>query len=148
MYHHTQLLADLVESGKLTPKHELAQPVTYHDSCYLGRHNGEYEAPRKLIEALPNVTFVEMPRSGRQSFCCGAGGGHMWVEETQGRRINHLRSEEAQSTGASIVGTNCPFCVQMFDDGLAAAEPDESKRAKAMDLAELLELTVIGKRDG
>jgi hypothetical protein len=66
----------------------------------------------------------------------------MFVEETQGRRINHLRSEEAQSTGAAIVGTNCPFCVQMFDDGLAAVEPDEGKRAKAMDLAELLELTV------
>jgi Fe-S oxidoreductase/nitrate reductase gamma subunit len=144
VYHHTQVLADLVEAGRLTPKHELAQEVTYHDSCYLGRHNGEYEAPRRLIEALPNVTFVEMPRSGRQSFCCGAGGGHMFVEETQGRRINHLRSEEAQSTGASVVGTNCPFCVQMFDDGLAAVEPDEGKRAKAMDLAELLELTVLG----
>jgi Fe-S oxidoreductase len=93
---------------------------------------------------LPNVSFVEMPRNGRQSFCCGAGGGHMFIEETQGPRINHLRSEEAQSTGAQIVGTNCPFCVQMFDDGLAAMEPDESKRAKAMDLAELLELTVLG----
>jgi Fe-S oxidoreductase len=147
VYHHTQLLADLVEAGRLTPKHELAQQITYHDSCYLGRHNGEYKAPRKLIEALPNVQFVEMPRNQRQSFCCGAGGGHMWVEETQGRRINHMRSEEAQSTGASIVGTNCPFCVQMFDDGLAAVEPDETRRAKAMDLAELLELTVIGRQD-
>jgi Fe-S oxidoreductase/nitrate reductase gamma subunit len=146
VYHHTQLLADLVEAGKLTPKHDLAQQVTYHDSCYLGRHNGEYQAPRKLIEALPNVQFVEMPRNQRQSFCCGAGGGHMFVEETKGKRINHLRAEEAQSTGAAIVGTNCPFCVQMFDDGLAAAEPDESKRAKAMDLAELLELTVIGRK--
>ena len=145
VFHHTQLLADLVEAGRLTPKTELAQQVTYHDSCYLGRHNGEYEAPRKLIEALPNVSFVEMPRNGRQSFCCGAGGGHMFIEESQGRRINHLRSEEAQSTGAQIVGTNCPFCVQMFDDGLASAEPDESKRARAMDLAELLELTVLGR---
>jgi Fe-S oxidoreductase len=144
VYHHTQLLADLVGAGRLTPKTELAQKVTYHDSCYLGRHNGEYEAPRKLIEALPNVSFVEMPRNGRQSFCCGAGGGHMFIEETQGSRINHLRSEEAQSTGAQIVGTNCPFCVQMFDDGIAAVEPDESKRARAMDLAELLELTVLG----
>jgi len=144
VYHHTQLLSDLVEAGRLTPKTELAEQVTYHDSCYLGRHNGEYEAPRKLIEALPNVSFVEMPRNRRQSFCCGAGGGHMFVEETQGPRINHLRSEEAQSTGAQIVGTNCPFCVQMFDDGIAAVEPDEAKRARAMDLAELLELTVLG----
>lgn len=142
--HHTQALADLVEAGKLVPKQTLTEQVTYHDSCYLGRHNGEYEAPRKLIEALPNVNFVEMPRNSRQSFCCGAGGGHMFVEETQGPRINHLRSAEAQSTGAGIVGTNCPFCVQMFDDGLASVEPDEEKRAKAMDLAELLELTVLG----
>jgi len=145
VYHHTQLLADLVEAGRLTPKTALTEQVTYHDSCYLGRHNGEYEAPRKLIEALPNVNFVEMPRNGRQSFCCGAGGGHMFIEETQGPRINHLRSQEAQSTGAKIVGTNCPFCVQMFDDGIAAVEPDEAKRARAMDLAELLELTVLGK---
>jgi Fe-S oxidoreductase len=144
VYHHTQLLANLVEAGRLTPKTELTQQVTYHDSCYLGRHNGEYEAPRKLIEALPNVSFIEMPRNRRQSFCCGAGGGHMFIEETQGTRINHLRSEEAQSTGAQIVGTNCPFCVQMFDDGLASVEPDEARRAKAMDLAELLELAVLG----
>ncbi len=84
VFHHTQLLADLVEAGRLTPKTVLAEQVTYHDSCYLGRHNGEYEAPRKLIEALPNVNFVEMPRNGRQSFCCGAGGGHMFIEEIAG----------------------------------------------------------------
>ncbi len=147
VYHHTQVLADLVEAGKLVPKLELTQQVTYHDSCYLGRHNGEYSAPRKLIEALPGVSFVEMPRNSRTSFCCGAGGGHMFVDETQGRRINHLRAEEAQNTGAAIVGTNCPFCVQMFDDGVAAVQPDEDKRLKPMDLAELLELTVIGPEE-
>ena len=97
VYHHTQLLADLVESGRLTPKTELTQQVTYHDPCYLGRHNGEYEAPRKLIEALPNVTFVEMPRNSAQSFCCGAGGGHMFIDESKGQRINHIRSEEVQA---------------------------------------------------
>jgi Fe-S oxidoreductase len=144
VFHHTQVLADLVEAGRLKPKRDLAQQVTYHDSCYLGRHNGEYEAPRKLIEALPGVKFVEMPRSRKQSFCCGAGGGHMFIDETKGARINHLRAVEAQSSGAAVVATNCPFCVQMFDDGVAAVELDESKRAKPMDLAELLELTVIG----
>jgi Fe-S oxidoreductase len=142
--HHTQLLADLVAQGKLKPTTPLAETVTYHDSCYLGRHNGEYKAPRALIEALPQVNFVEMPRNGRQSFCCGAGGGHMFVDETQGKRINHERSGEAQATGAGIVATNCPFCVQMFQDGLAAAEPDEDKRARPMDIAELLEITVLG----
>jgi Fe-S oxidoreductase/nitrate reductase gamma subunit len=144
--HHTQALADLVEAGKLVPKTHLTEKVTYHDSCYLGRHNGEYEAPRKLIEALPGVEFVEMPRNGKQSFCCGAGGGHMFVDETQGQRINHARASEAQSTGAGVVASNCPFCVQMFQDGVASVEPDEEKRARPMDLAELLELTVIEKR--
>jgi Fe-S oxidoreductase len=144
--HHTQVLADLVEAGKLVPKTDLAQAVTYHDSCYLGRHNGEYKAPRALINALPNVRFTEMLRNSRQSFCCGAGGGHMFVDETQGRRINHARAEEAQGTGAGIVATNCPFCVQMFEDGVAAVEPDETKRARPMDLAEILELTVLEHR--
>ncbi|MGE0060054.1 MAG: (Fe-S)-binding protein, partial [Dehalococcoidia bacterium] len=144
--HHTQALADLVEAGKLVPKTALTETVTYHDSCYLGRHNGEYEAPRRLIEALPGVQFVEMPRSGKQSFCCGAGGGHMFVDETGGQRINQARASEAQGTGAGIVASNCPYCVQMFQDGVASVEPDEEKRARPMDLAELLELTVIDRR--
>jgi Fe-S oxidoreductase len=143
--HHTQLLASLVESGKLKPVKDLDQKVTYHDSCYMGRHNGVFEAPRAVIKAVPGAGFVEMPRNSKQSFCCGAGGGHMFVDETKGRRINHVRAEEAQSTGAGIVLTNCPFCVQMFEDGVAAVEPDEAKRARPMDIAELLELTVIDK---
>jgi Fe-S oxidoreductase len=144
--HHTQVLSDLVAAGKLVPATELPGEVTYHDSCYMGRHNGVYAAPRQIINALPNVRFKEMPRNSRQSFCCGAGGGHMFVDETKGRRINHTRAEEAQSTGAGIVATNCPFCVQMFEDGLAAVESDESKRARPMDLAEILELTVLQHR--
>ena len=96
-----------------------------------------------MIRALPGEV-VEMPRNGKQSFCCGAGGGHMFVEETQGTRINHLRAAESKDTGASIVATNCPFCVQMFEDGVAAVEPDEDKRQRPYDIAELLELTVLG----
>jgi Fe-S oxidoreductase len=144
VYHHTQVLAGLIESGRLSPKVDLSQRVTYHDSCYLGRHNGVFEAPRAIIDALPNVEFVEMPRNGRQSFCCGAGGGHMFVDESQGKRINHERAEEAQATGANIVASNCPFCIQMFEDGVKTVEPDETRRARPMDLAELLELTVLG----
>ncbi len=85
-----------------------------------------------------------MPRNQRQSFCCGAGGGHMFVDESQGKRINIERAEEAQGTGAGIVASNCPFCIQMFEDGVKTAEPDENKRARPMDLAELLEMTVLG----
>jgi len=145
VFHHTEILSRLIETGKLSPKLDLGQRVTYHDSCYLGRHNGVFDAPRAIIKALPNAQFVEMPRNQRQSFCCGAGGGHMFVDESQGRRINHVRAEEAQATGAGIVASNCPFCIQMFEDGVATVEPDEAKRLRPMDLAELLELTVFGK---
>jgi Fe-S oxidoreductase/nitrate reductase gamma subunit len=142
--HHTEVLAGLLRDGRLKPKSEFGRKVTYHDSCYLGRHNGVFEAPRQILRSLPSVELIEMPRSQRTSFCCGAGGGHMWVDESKGRRINHVRTEEAQLTGAGVVASNCPFCVQMFEDGVAAVEPDESKRMRPMDLAEILEMTVIG----
>jgi Fe-S oxidoreductase len=115
--HHTELLEKLVGSGRLKPTRELAQTVTYHDSCYLGRHNGVFEAPRRILDSIGKLDLVEMPRNGKTSFCCGAGGGHMFVEETQGSRVNQLRAAEAQATGAGVVATNCPFCVQMIEDG-------------------------------
>ena len=142
--HHTQLLADLVADGRLRPTKDLTSTVTYHDACYMGRHNGVYDAPRSILGSLPKLNLVEMPRNRQQSFCCGAGGGHMFVEETKGTRINHLRAAEARDTGASIVATNCPFCVQMLDDGAAAVEADETKRTRPLDVAELLELSVLG----
>ena len=83
-----------------------------------------------------------MERSRKTTFCCGAGGGHMWVEESRGRHINHARTEEAMATGAKIVATACPFCIQMFEDGIPALEPDEEKRMRAMDVAELLDAAV------
>ncbi|MEX2245629.1 MAG: (Fe-S)-binding protein [Dehalococcoidia bacterium] len=146
--HHSTFLSKLLRDGALTPKHELPVPVTYHDSCYLGRHNGNYDGPRDIVDALPGGTRVEMPRSRENSFCCGAGGAHMWVEESKGKRINVARTEEAASTGAKIVATACPFCIQMFEDGIPTVEPDEDKRMKTFDVAELLELTVIGRPSG
>jgi Fe-S oxidoreductase len=144
VYHHTEMLSKLIEEGRLSPKVNLDQKVTYHDSCYLGRHNGVFSAPRAILDSLPNAQFIEMPRNQRQSFCCGAGGGHMFVDESGGKRINHERAEEAQSTGAGIVASNCPFCIQMFEDGVATVQPDEARRMRPMDLAELLEMTVLG----
>jgi Fe-S oxidoreductase len=141
--HHTEFLAQLIREGRLQPKDGLAQKVTYHDSCYLGRHNGILEAPREVIASLPGVEMVEMPRNRRTGFCCGAGGSHMWLEEPTGKRINNERSEEALATGADVVATACPLCIQMFEDGIPAVEPDETKRMRILDVAELLEAATV-----
>ncbi len=121
--HHTQFLADLVDAGKLMPN-DGPRPDDHLPRLLLPgppqrRLRGAARAHRVRY---PASKFVEMPRNSRQSFCCGAGGGHMFVDESKGRRINHVRAEEAQSTGAGVVATNCPFCVQMFEDGVAAVE--------------------------
>jgi Fe-S oxidoreductase len=143
--HHSTFLSQLLRQGALKPQHELPLTITYHDSCYLGRHNNNYDGPRDVVDALPGGARVEMPRNRENSFCCGAGGSHMWVEESKGKRINVARTEEAYSTGASVIATACPFCIQMFEDGIPTVQPDEDKRMKTLDIAELLELTVIGK---
>jgi Fe-S oxidoreductase/nitrate reductase gamma subunit len=144
--HHSDFLQGLVAKGKLKPK---AMPgaaegttITFHDSCYLGRGNGIYDSPREVLEAIPGVNLVEMPRNREKGMCCGAGGGNMWQEES-GTRVNHLRAAEAANTGASIVATACPFCIQMFVDGIPGVQPDEEKRTiRAYDIAELLEVSV------
>jgi Fe-S oxidoreductase len=142
--HHTQLLNRLVREGKLTP---LAPPsgavngraVTYHDPCYLGRHNKVYEPPRELVGALPGVELREMTRSGDRSFCCGAGGARMWMEERIGKRINTDRTEEALATGADAIAVGCPFCRVMLSDGLTAAQADgQGEGVEVLDVAQLL----------
>jgi Fe-S oxidoreductase len=111
--HHTELLAELVEAGRLAPRAATGTPVTLHDPCYLARHNGETRAPRAALAAAGD-RLIEMPRSGRETFCCGAGGGGAWVEVRQGSRIAALRMAEARATGASVVATACPFCALML----------------------------------
>jgi Fe-S oxidoreductase len=140
--HHADFLQFLLAKGDLKPKEQNNATITYHDSCYLGRGNGIYDSPREVLEAIPGANLVEMPRNKEKGFCCGAGGGNMWQEET-GTRVNHLRAAEAANTGASIVATACPFCIQMFEDGIPGVQPDEEKRTiKAYDIAELLEVSV------
>jgi Fe-S oxidoreductase len=134
--HHSQLLAELVDAGRLPLKSGEAVKATYHDSCYLGRHNGEYAAPRRVLDAL-GATRVEMARSGRDGFCCGAGGARMFMEESLGERINRNRVDEAAGTGADTLCTACPFCLTMLGDGIKETEREDSLRA--VDLAELLE---------
>jgi Fe-S oxidoreductase len=134
--HHTELLAKLVADGKLTPVERLDAKVTYHDPCFLGRHNGIYNPPREVIGSLPGVELVEMPRHGSRSFCCGAGGARMWLEETIGTRVNINRAEEAVSMEPDVVAVGCPFCSTMLTDGVNAAAGGESG-IEVLDVARL-----------
>ncbi len=134
--HHAELLAELVRAGRLVPGDGAGLHVTYHDSCYLGRHNDIYDAPRALLAAVPGITQTEMPRHRREGFCCGAGGGRMFLEEDLGTRINHHRIEEAAATGADEVCTACPFCLTMLGDAIKETEREETLRAR--DVAEVL----------
>jgi len=110
--------------------------VTYHDSCYMGRHNDHYEEPRKILNAIPGVKVKEMERSRKTGLCCGAGGGRMWMEETEGDKINHLRVQEAADTGADVVASTCPFCMVMMEEGVGFK--DLGEKMKPRDLTELV----------
>lgn len=137
--HHTQLLQSLINEGRIKLEGGGAfegKKITYHDSCYLGRINGVYEAPRTVLEALDN-DLAEMKRSRTKGLCCGAGGAQMWKEDEPGnKRINIERVEEALDTGAEIVAVNCPFCMSMMEDGIKNKDKQES--VMVYDLAELI----------
>ncbi|MBI2169772.1 MAG: 4Fe-4S dicluster domain-containing protein [Actinobacteria bacterium] len=143
--HHSQFLTELVEEGKLDIRGaSLPERITYHDSCYLGRHNDVYMAPRKVIGQLAGVEVVEMPRSGTRGMCCGAGGARMFMEEHTGKKVNVERTEEALATGATRIAVACPFCHIMLDDGVKEKGKDEEVRVT--DVAEVL-LEALERRD-
>jgi Fe-S oxidoreductase len=142
VYHHTEVLAELVKDGRLKPKFEVKETITFHDSCYLGRYNEVYEAPRDILRAIPGVTLVEMARNRENGMCCGAGGGLMWMEEETGHRINVARTEQALAVKPSVISSGCPYCLTMLSDGTKAKEVEET--VSTYDVAELLEKAVIG----
>ena len=117
--HHSQFLEWLIETHRLD-LHDasLEERVVYHDSCYLGRHNDIYTAPRRVIGSLKGIEIVEAPRNGTRGMCCGAGGARMWMEESTGKKVNTERSRELIATGAQRVATACPYCIVMIDDGV------------------------------
>jgi Fe-S oxidoreductase/nitrate reductase gamma subunit len=136
--HYTQLIADLIGQGKLKLTNGLNSKLTYHDPCYLGRYNSVYLEPRRILQAIPKTKLVEMEHSRNTGFCCGGGGGHMWIEEQPGTtKINQMRLEDAIKTGAETVVTACPYCLQMFEESIEHKEMKDSMKAK--DLAEIVE---------
>jgi len=134
--HHSTLLAKLVGEGRLSNGANTGEPITLHDPCYLARVNGEVDATRTVIGVNTDAQFREMPRHGKKTFCCGAGGGRMWFDESPAQRVSGLRAQEALATGARTLATACPFCLNMMTDGIAGTQGGES--VKVLDIAELL----------
>jgi Fe-S oxidoreductase len=159
--HHTQVIRELVESGRVEiDKAALAsddraesgaaalssKKIAFHDPCYLGRWNGEYDAPRTVLDALPTGTErIELPRAKEHGFCCGAGGGRMWMEEKIGTRVNHNRTDEVIASGADTVATACPFCTIMLHDGVQ--DRDAAEKVTVINVSELVAKTMKRKKE-
>jgi Fe-S oxidoreductase len=138
--HHTQLLARLVEEGKLTPVNPVEEKITYHDPCFLGRHNRIFTAPREIMERVPGVRAQEMHRCKERGFCCGAGGARMWMEERIGKRINTERIDEALGTNPDTISTGCPYCLVMLGDAVSAkrSSGEAAESLEVVDVAQIL----------
>jgi Fe-S oxidoreductase len=136
VYHHTEIIADLIARGKITLKNPAEGVFTYHDSCFLGRYNGIYDKPRDILQSIPGMKLTEMARTKDKSFCCGAGGARMWMEEDIGERINDMRTDQAIDVNAASIAVACPFCLTMLTDGIKDRNREESMAA--YDIAEIV----------
>ena len=136
VYHHTEIIANLIAAGKITMKKPVDGMFTYHDSCFLGRYNNIYDQPRKILTAIPGMKLAEMDRKLDKSFCCGAGGARMWMEEHDGERINNMRTDQAIDVNATNIAVACPFCLTMLTDGIKAREKEE--KMTSLDIAEVV----------
>lgn len=139
IYHHTELLLEWLSEGKIEISRALPLNITYHDSCYLGRYNGIYDAPRAILNQIPELKLAEMSKNRENSMCCGAGGGLMWLEEREGTRVNVERTKQALSVKPDVVATACPYCLTMMSDGLQANDAEE---VQTKDIAEILAAAV------
>ncbi|MBN1261179.1 MAG: 4Fe-4S dicluster domain-containing protein [Anaerolineae bacterium] len=137
--HYTQYLAALLDSGRLTLTHRVERTVTFHDPCYLARHNAETKAPRAVLDAIPGLTVVEMNDAGVDTLCCGGGGGRMWLETEAGERFSDLRVAEALETGSGLLATACPFCIACLEDSLKAQKITD---LLVKDIAEIVALAL------
>jgi len=134
--HHSQVIDELIQQGRIKPVKPLDATVAFHDSCYLGRYNGLMDAPRRAAGAVPGLRLIDPPRARERGLCCGGGGGHMWMEVRAEKRVNLIRTEELLGTGASVVATACPFCLAMLDLGRKVKEAEE--RLSVKDVSELV----------
>ncbi len=135
--HYSRLLTELIKEGRLKPAKESNKKVTYHDPCYLGRHNGIYDEPREILQSIPGTELIEMPRSRENSLCCGGGGGGIWMETKKGERFADIRLEEAIEIGASVLAVTCPYCMSLFEDSVLSR--DKGDIIEIRDIAELLQ---------
>jgi Fe-S oxidoreductase len=144
VFHHTEFIHDLMRKGKLDTKNTFnSESIVFHDSCYLGRYNNIYEEPRKIIQNITGRKPNEMLQNRRDSFCCGAGGGRMWMEENLGTRINAERTRQALREKPTIIATSCPYCMTMFEDGLK--EENVQENIRVLDIAEIVREGLVKK---
>ena len=134
--HYTQLLDQLIQDGKLHFSKEVKAKVIYHDPCYLGRHNDEYEAPRRILQAIPGVELIEFPDNRKSAICCGGGGGRVWMETPVGERFSELKVQQAIDAGAEVLAVACPYCMLMFDDAVLVTDKEDVLKVK--DISELV----------
>ena len=143
--HLSQFLAELIDQGRLELTGEFRKKVTYHDPCYLGRHNGIYEQPRDVLKKLPGLELVEMPDSRENSLCCGGGGGRIWAETPKEERFSDLRVAQAKEVGAEVLATSCPYCISNFEESRLALEDDTAPEIK--DITEVIQDALRGSEE-
>jgi Fe-S oxidoreductase len=142
--HYTRYLADLITDGRLKFPGALKEKITFQDPCYLGRHNAEYDGPRQVLAAIPEVEVVEMAANHSDGLCCGGGGGRMWLETVNAERFSNLRVREAEETGAGILATACPFCIVCLEDSAKNLTPG---KLRVLDIAEIAALALENHRE-